>query len=132
LTRYLKLASLAVVCAAVLAAPAMGAKGGKGGGVATIAFAGAQAAATVLPTGGSQVSFAVTANVKASDVDYLWVANICSLNGVPVSSEYHPVLNGTSGPFTLTPAGTQCNAYVWLFPDAWTALSGGTMTYSVS
>ena len=132
MTRYLKLASLAVVCAAVIAAPAMGAKGSKGGGVATIAFAGTQGSATVAPTGGSQVSFTVTANVKTADLNNLWVANICTKDDVTVSAEYHGVLNGLSGPFTLSPSGTQCNAYVWVFPDAWTPLSGGSMTFSVS
>jgi hypothetical protein len=132
LTRYLKLASLAAVCVAILAAPAMGAKSGKSSGVATIAFAGAQTAATTAPVVGSQVSFAVTANVKASDLYNLWVANVCSQDGVTVSAEYHPVLNGVSGPFTLNTSGTSCNAYVWLFPDAWTPLSGGSMTFSVS
>jgi hypothetical protein len=110
----------------------MGAKSGKGGGVATIAFAANTGAAAVAPTGGSQVSFTVTANVKPADVYNLWVANVCSQNGVTVSAEYHPVQNGVAGPFTLTPSGTQCNAFVWVFPDAWTPLSGGSMIYSVS
>jgi hypothetical protein len=110
----------------------MGAKGSKGGGVATIAFAGSTGGATVGPTGGSQVSFTATANVKPADVYNLWVANVCSQDGVTVSAEYHPLQSGVAGPFTLSPSGTQCNAFVWLFPDAWTPLSGGSMTYSVS
>ena len=129
MTRILKLAAFAAVCLALVAAPALGAKGG-GNGTATIAFA---TSGSVLlaasPAEGSSVSFAVTANVKANDVYSLWVANICSENGVTVSAEYHPVLGWNAGPFTT--AGTSCTAYVWMFPDAWTPLRGGSMTYSV-
>ena len=126
--RSLKFAAFTAVCLALAAAPAFGAKGG---GSATIAFAntGSALSATASPTAGSSVSFAVTANVKPSDVYSLWVANVCSRNGVTVSAEYHPVQGWTSGPFIA--AGTSCKAYVWLFPDAWTALKGGSMTYSV-
>jgi hypothetical protein len=134
MTRYLKLVSLAAICILALAAPAFGAKGGNGGGgaVATIAFATPPGSASTLPSHGSQVNFAVTANVKPSQLYSLWVANICSQNGVTVSAEYHPVSNSLAGPFTLGSSGEQCTAYVWLFPDAWTPLSGGSMTYSVS
>ena len=126
--RNLKFAAFTAVCLAVIAAPALGAKGGAG--TATIAFANAGSAARTAPAAGSSVSFAVTANVKPSDVYSLWVANICSRDGVTVSAEYHPVQSWTAGPFTA--AGTSCTAYVWKFPDAWTALKGGSMTYSVS
>ena len=129
MSKRISLIGVAALCFALAAVPALGAKGG-GGNTATIAFAGTGAAATVAPSAGSQVSFAVTANVKSSDVYYLWVANVCTQNGVTVSAEYHPVQSWTAGPFTT--AGTQCTAFVTVFPDVWTALKGGSMTYSVA
>jgi hypothetical protein len=114
----------------VLATPAFGAKSGGRPGSATIAFA--TAGASIDPTAGSQVSFAVTANVKPADVYSLWVANVCSQDGVTISTQYAPVQDWTAGPFTLPSAGAQCNAFVWLFPDAWTPLKGGSMTFTVT
>ena len=129
MSKKISLTAIAVLCFALAAVPAFGAKGG-GGNTATIAFAGTGAAATAATAAGSQVSFSVTANVKPSDVYYLWVANVCTQNGVTVSAEYHPVQSWTAGTFTT--AGTQCTAFVTLFPDVWTALKGGSMSYSVA
>jgi hypothetical protein len=125
-----RIALIAVLCFALSAVPAFGAKGTGGGNTATIAFAGAGAAPVAAPASGSQVSFAVTANVKPTDVYNLWVSNVCSQNGVVVSAEYHPVQNWVAGSFTT--GGSQCTAMVTLFPDVWTALKGGSMTYSVA
>jgi len=132
--RNLKFAALAVMCLGLAAVPAYAARGGAGGGSkATISFAGTGFAALAAPTSGSSVSFAVTApGVKPSDLNSLWVANVCSRDGVTVSAEYHPVQNWVAGPFTTSAAGTQCTAFVWVFPDAWTAVSGGSMSYAVS
>jgi hypothetical protein len=131
MTRIFGLAAFAAVCLALVAAPAFGAKGG-GSGTATITFAksGSTARTSGAVAAGSSVSFAVTANVKPADVYSLWVANICSKNGVTVSAEYHPVQSWTAGPFVT--AGTSCTAYVWKFPDTATPLKGGSMTYAVS
>jgi hypothetical protein len=109
--------------------------GGGGNSTATIAFApsgGLAAAGT--PTVGSKVSFAVTANVKASSVPYLWVANWCYQNGVAVYAQFLPVQNWTAGSFTLNWSGgtAACTAYVFLFPNTATPMSGGTMKYNVS
>ena len=132
MSKRISLIGVAALCFALAAVPAFGAKGGGGGGgTATIAFASTGALAT--PAGvraSTQVSFSVTASVKPSDVYYLWVANVCTQNGVTVSAEYHPVQSWTAGPFTT--AGTQCTAFVTVFPDVWTALKGGSMTYSVA
>jgi hypothetical protein len=130
--RKLRFVPFAAVAVALVAAPAFGAKGGGGAGgngTATIAFA--SAARTSVPSAGSQVSFAVTANVKPSAVYSLWVANVCSRDGVTVSAEYHPVQDWSAGPFALDASGVDCTAYVWMFPDAWTPLKGGSMSYSV-
>lgn len=137
MSRIFKSAALAAACLGlVVTAPAGAGKGsgGTGGNTATIAFAntGFAAAATAGPSAGSSVSFEVTAKVKPSAVYSLWVANVCSQDGVTVSAEYHPVQNWVAGPFTVSKSGTECTAFVWMFPDAWTALKGGSMTYSVS
>jgi hypothetical protein len=136
MSRITKSAVFAAACLALVAAPAYAAKGGSGGGgngTATIAFATtgfAAAAGTGGTAASSSVSFSVTANVKSADVANLWVANICTQNGVTVSAEYHQVQNWVAGPFATS--GSQCKAYVWMFPDAWTPLKGGSMTYSVT
>ncbi len=135
MSKRIALIGTAVVFALALTATAFAAKGGGNTGgtnTATIAFANTGFAATGAPSAGSQVSFSVAANVKPADVSLLWVANICSQNGVTVSTEYHGVQNGIAGPFALGSAGTQCTAYVWLFPDAWTPLKGGSMSYTVA
>ena len=131
MSRILKFAVAAAACLALAAGPAFAAKGGGGGNTATIRFAttGFAAAAASTGTGGS-VSFAVTANVKAADVPLLWVSNVCSENGVTVSAEYHQVQNWTAGPFATN--GTSCTAIVTVFPEVWTALKGGSMTYAVT
>jgi len=80
------------------------------------------------------VTFAVTANVKERDLYSLWVANKCRQDGVGVYIEAQPVHSGLAGPFTLNWTGggaAECTAWVWIFPDSGTALSGGSMTYSV-
>ena len=59
--------------------------------------------------------------------DFIGIIN--NPNGVVVSAEYQPVQNWNSGPFTAT--GSSCKASVHLFPDVWTPLKGGTMTYAV-
>jgi hypothetical protein len=127
MSKKICLIGVAALCFALAAVPAFGAKGGN---TASIAFANTGLAAVSAPSAGSQVSFAVTANVKPSDVYSLWVENICSVNGVTVSAEGHPVQSWVASSFTA--AGTQCTAYVWMFPDAWTPLKGASMTYSVS
>jgi hypothetical protein len=136
MSRIFKSAALAAACLGlVVAAPAGAGKssGGTGGNTATIAFASTGfAAAAAGPSSGSSVSFKVTARVKPSAVYSLWVANVCSQDGVTVSAEYHAVQNWVAGPFTVSKSGTQCTAFVWMFPDAWTSLKGGSMTYSVS
>ena len=135
MSKKISLIAAAAACLALAAVPAFAAKGGGGGGggggnTATIAFANAGSFAPTTGAG-SQVSFAVTANVKPSDVGNLWVANVCTdANGVTVSAEYHGVSNWTSGPFTT--AGANCTASVTLFPDVWTPLKGGSMTFAVS
>jgi hypothetical protein len=133
MSKRIALLGIAVVFALTVTTAAFAAKGGGtagGNNTATIAFANTGSAAISALSTGSQASFAVTANVKPADVYSLWVANICSQNGVTVSAEYHPVQNWLAGPFTVT--GAQCTAYVWLFPDAWTPLKGGSMTYAVT
>src|SRR5436190_24258345 len=72
-------AALVVAPAATLAAKGGGGSGGSGGGqTATIAFTqDGSAKPANWPTVGSSVSFAVSANVKASDTYKLWVANWC-------------------------------------------------------
>ena len=131
MSRTMKFAAFAVACLALAAAPAYAAKGGGGGNTATIRFASTGFAAAAATSGTSAgVSFAVTANVKAADVPNLWVANICTDKGVTVSAEYHQVRDWVAGPFATN--GSACTAYVWVFPDAWTALKGGSMTYSVT
>ena len=135
MSKRIALIGTAIVFALALTATAFAAKGGGNTGAAntaTIAFANTGFAAASGPSAGSQVSFSVTANVKPADVFSLWVANICSQNGVTVSAEYHGVQNGVAGPFALASGGTQCTAYVWMFPDAWTPLKGGSMSYTVA
>jgi hypothetical protein len=115
-----------------------GANGGSGGGQsATINLVQLTDAAVTAnwPTVDSRVAFAVTANVKPSDTYLLWVANRCYQDGVVVSAEFQPVQDSVSGPFTLSWGGggaASCTAYVWIYPDTGTALSGGSMDYSVS
>jgi hypothetical protein len=137
--RAIIIAAVAVLVCALLAGSTVMAKGnGKGGVTATIEFANASgtftAASATWPAKGDTVSFAVSASVhKERDLYNLWVANKCSQNGVPVYQEYHGVLNGLSGPFTLDwPNGgaAECTAYVWIFPDPETAVAGGSMSYS--
>jgi len=121
---------------------ALAGKGGNGGSrnTATITFATSPAPLSestdaAWPGMGDTVEFVVTANVKERDLNNLWVANRCSQNGVPVSQEYHGVLDGFSGPFTLNwPDGgaAECTAHVWVFPDPETPVSGGSMTYSAA
>ena len=132
MSKRITLLGIVAVLALAVTGSGLAAKGGGGNTIASISFAATSNAAVAAPSTGSQVSFAVTANVKPSQVYFLWVANVCSQNGVAVSAAYQPVLGGLSGPFTLPASGLQCTASVVLFPDVWTALSGGTMTYSVS
>lgn len=135
MTRRIASATLVAVVSAVIAtAPALAARGGGGGsGTATIGFAPSTSAPARFGVG-SQLSFAVTANVKPADVYSLWVANTCSQNGVVVSTQYAPVQDWLAGPFTLSWTGgsATCTAYVALFPDVWTPLRGGLMSYSVA
>ena len=88
------------------------------------------------PTVGQIVNFSVsTTKANERDLGYLWVANRCKQNGVPMYQEYHGVKNGLSGPFNLNwtnGAAAECTAYVWFFPDTETALSGMRVDYSVS
>src|SRR3990172_6875532 len=115
-----------------------GGAGGSGGGGPTASIAlvepGRLAATSSWPSVGSDVSFAVSANVKERDLYSLWVANECFQDGVKVYAEYQPARDGTSGPFTLSWAdgAASCTAYVWLFPDVGDVLSGGTTTYGVN
>ena len=115
-----------------------GGAGGSGGGGPTASIAlvepGRLAATSSWPSVGSDVSFAVSANVKERDLYSLWVANECFQDGVKVYAEYQPARDGTSGPFTLSWAdgAASCTAYVWLFPDVGNVLSGGTTTYGVN
>ena len=113
-----------------------GTNGGGGSNTATIALVQPLAASTTSawPSAGSTVSFTVTANVKASSVPYLWVANWCYQDGVAVYAEFQGVQSWSAGPFTLSWNGgaAQCTAYVFLFPNTNTPLPGGTMSYSVS
>lgn len=132
-------AVLGLLGAALTAGPALAGKGGngKGGGhnAATIAFATTQTlSAESGPSAGDPVTFAVSANVKKRDFYSLWVANKCSQDGVVVYVQHQPVYSGLAGPFTLNWTGggaAECTAYVWMFPDSETALSGGSMNYSV-
>ena len=132
MSKRISLIGVAALCFALAAVPAYGVKGGGGGMSATIAFVSNGASApTTDVSAGSQVSFAVTAKVKPSDVANLWVSNVCTdQNGVTISAEYHAVQSWVASPFTAV--GARCTASVTLFPDVWTALRGGSMTYSVS
>jgi len=109
---------------------------GGGGPTASISLVepGRLAATSSWPSVGSDVSFAVSANVNERDLYSLWVANECFQDGVKVYAEYQPARDGTSGPFTLSWAAgaASCTAYVWLFPDVGDVLSGGTITYGVN
>jgi hypothetical protein len=137
--RVLLIAAASAVIVSILASgSALAARGGNGGGAghntATIAFATAQALSESGPSWGDTVTFAVTANVKERDLNSLWVANKCRQDGVAVYFEHQPVHFGLAGPFTLNSTGgraAECTAYVWIFPDSGTALSGGSMNYSV-
>ncbi len=103
--------------------------------VASIALVAPTGAATTAnwPAAGSQVSFSVTANVKASDVYKLWVANQCFQDGTKVYAQYQAVQNWIAGPFTLSWGGggtASCTAFVFTYPMTATPLSGGTTTYT--
>ncbi len=145
----LKRLFIACVALAIVATPAFAAggnKGGdKGGGGAQVAISfatesGAHLAAS--PTRGSEVWFAVDPlRVKDRDLGHLWVTNICSQNGAPVSVqdagvEYEAYRQGLAGAFTLASTSwadgaADCVAYVWMWPDGGAPLSGGMLTYSV-
>ncbi len=129
-------AVLALAVGVITSGDALAGKGGGGHNTATITFANPQFAAFAesWPAAGDSVSFAVTANVRDRDLYKLWVANKCSQDGVPVYAAYLPLHDGLTDPFTLDwPGGgaADCVAYVWLFPDTETPLSGGSMSYSV-
>jgi len=128
-----RIALIAVLCLALSAVPAFGAKGG-GKTQASISFASAGNGATIAPTNGSSVSFAVDSSLASKVV--LAVTNRCWENGAVVYNQYSVVSNGLAGPFTIgVPAGTgtaSCEAYVWAWPDSTTPLSGGWMGYSIS
>lgn len=132
-------AALAVMVSILASGSALAARAGNGGGAshntATIAFATAQTmSAESGPSAGDPVTFAVTASVKERDLYRLWAANKCSQDGVVVYVQHQPVYSGLVGPFTLNWTGggaAECTAYVWMFPDSETALSGGSMNYSV-
>ena len=129
------LVALAIAVVAVAATPAFAGKGGGSGGraSASIAFADATRLASTGARPGDSLSFAVTANLRESDMANLWVGNTCSRNGELVYAEYHPVQSGTAGPFTLTgsTAGTSCRAWVWIFPELADSPRGGSMSYDV-
>lgn len=94
---------------------------------------GAHLADGVWPTRGGQVSFAVETDVrKASDLYKLWVANKCYQGGALAYAEYQPVLDGASGPFTLSwpEGGAECTAYVFLHPYTQTPIRDASMSYS--
>ena len=112
-----------------------GVTGGNGNNTATISLVEPLAASLgSWPSVGDSVSFAVSANVKASDVYSLWVANYCYQDGVAVYQQFVPVQSGTAGPFTLSWSGgaASCTAYVFLFPNTASPLSGGSLSYSVA
>jgi len=134
-------AALAVMVSILASGSALAARGGNGEGAgrntATITFATTQTAladsADSGPSRGDAVTFAVTANLKERDLYRLWVANKCSQDGVVVYVQHQPVYSELAGPFTLNWTGggaAECTAYVWMFPDSETALSGGSMNYS--
>jgi hypothetical protein len=138
--RVLLIAVASALTISILASgSALAARGGSGGGAghntATIGFATAQAlSGEAGPSWGDAVAFAVTANVKERDLYSLWVANVCSQDGVAVHVQAQGVRSGLAGPFTLNWTGggaAECTAWVWIFPDSGTALSGGSMNYSV-
>jgi hypothetical protein len=130
-------AVIAVCFALGASAPAFAGKGSGGGNnTASISFAGSTSfSAASQPKAGDTVGFAVTANVKPSDLYNLMVRNRCTQNGTVMWVDDEPVLSGQASPFTFGWNGggaAQCTAYVWLFPDSETALRGGSMSYSVA
>jgi hypothetical protein len=129
MSKRITLTAIAVLCCAVAAAPAFAGKGSRT--QATISFASIGNAATVAPSDGSSVSFAVSSSLASKTV--LVVTNRCWRDGVVVYNEYHAVSAGGAGPFTIN-AGSgaaKCEAYVWAFPDSTTPLTGGWMGYSI-
>jgi hypothetical protein len=100
---------------------------------ASISFANAARTDGAWPANGDRVSFAVDTDVrKSSDLYKLWVANKCYQDGTLEYAEYQPVLDGVSGPFTLSwgDGGATCKAYVFLHPYTQTPLRGASMSYS--
>ncbi len=77
------------------------------------------------------VTFAVSANVRPKDEQYVWVRNTCALAEQVVSLEYQPVENGYSRPFSLiyAPAGSECTAGVFVWPNTASTLDGGTLVF---
>lgn len=77
------------------------------------------------------VTFAVSANVRPKDEQYVWVRNSCTIAGQMVSVEYQPVENSFTRPFSLVyaPTGTECTASVFVWPNTASTLDGGSMVY---
>lgn len=144
--RKLFVAAATVAIFALLVTPAFGAPGGGGGGGRTVAkiwVAGSANARTTSYAAGQSMSFGVDpSGVKDRDLYTLWVANLCTQDGVNTYAEYQPVTYssyrvGQAGPFTLSSVGwtgspAQCTAFVWKFPDNYTPLAGATVTYGTS
>jgi len=79
-------------------------------------------------TPGDQVTFAVDpVGVRDPDLHMLWVANVCTQDGVTTYAGYLPVTYssyhvGQAHPFELpsdgwTSSPAQCTAFVWRLPD---------------
>lgn len=140
--KKLLITSAIVSIVAIVAGPAVA--GGKGGGpVATISFAGSDTARVGAPARGDSVSFAVNPlRVKERDLGHLWVTNICRVDGVPIlvqdqGVDYPSYRQGVAGSFTLdsptwSGGSANCTAYVWMWPNAASALSGASMSYTVT
>lgn len=87
--------------------------------------------ASVATTSASSVGFNVEADLKKeSDLYKLWVANKCTQDGGMFTAEYQPVHDGKASGFTVA-SGSDCTAYVWMFPNSETPIRGASISYHV-
>ena len=141
--KLLLIVSAIVSVVAIVAGPAIASGRGGGGSVATISFAATDAGRVGAPARGDSVSFAVNPlRVKERDLGHLWVTTICRVNGVPIlvqdgGVDYPSYRQGIAGSFTLdsptwTGGSADCTAFVWMWPNAASALSGASIAFTVS
>jgi hypothetical protein len=68
---------------------------------------------------GDTVTFTYTGNFKPTDEGHVWITVIGYEDGIPIYAEDHGADDGA----TWTVAGETSAAYLWVFPDAGTALA---------